>query len=714
MSKLKFEYVPLTFINDQEEIKKQIRNTLILIHLFEKYNSPVRLEKLIEGTQYGYNASALQSGKNKFLRISDIHESKVNWETVPFCNCDDEETYLLKNEDILIARTGGTTGKSFKIDFAPAHAIYAGYLIRIRAKATVNPDYIYLFLHSFAYWSQIINLNERNFRPKANAENLKSLILPNCDKNIQDEAVLLAKGEQLKGYEELNAKIEKALAEYGKSQKIQLLLTDQLTQMENLNQAILQEAVQGKLVPQGPNDEPASELLKRIKAEKEKSGKKEKPLPPIKSEEIPFEIPESWVWCRLGEITNYGSSPKAEPSDLNNDTWVLDLEDIEKTTSKLLCRIRFNERNSLSTKSVFKTGDVLYSKLRPYLDKVIVADEDGVCTTEILPLKCYAELNPFYLRIALKRPDFVKYVNSKTKGMKMPRLGTKEGQMSLIPLAPLFEQNRIIGEVEKQFAKTKQLKETIISSQQATEQLLKALLHEAFLPAETAVQAGVVSEASEVETDKKQARVIEFTPKKCSSAEKAILAGHIINLTNNEDFGRVKFQKLLFLAEYHCNLDLASNYVQKVAGPHAGDLIKEVESTLKRFRFYEITQLNRGNHKVNYTALSAATELDSLFIQNFESEYANIDGMLAKFKNSTWEQCEIVATLYAVWNNRIIRKELITDELLKQDFLNWDKQKIKYKDRLDGALDWMRRKEIVPDGRGNYIDKPKNSKKQIC
>lgn len=419
------------------------------------------------------------------MRISDIHESKVNWETVPFCNCDDEETYLLKNEDILIARTGGTTGKSFKIDFAPEHAIYAGYLIRIRAKETVNPDYIYLFLHSFAYWSQIVNLNERNFRPKANAENLKSLVLPNCDKNIQDEAVLLAKGEQVKGYEELNAKIEKALSEYEKSQEVQLLLTDQLTQIESLNQAILQEAVQGKLVPQDPNDEPASELLKRIKAEKEKSGKKEKPLPPIKLSEIPFEIPESRVWCRLGEITNYGSSPKAEPSDLRNDTWVLDLEDIEKTTSKLLCRIRFNERNSLSTKSVFKTGDVLYSKLRPYLDKVIVADEDGVCTTEILPLKCYAGLNPFYLKTALKRPDFVKYVNSKTKGMKMPRLGTKEGQMSLIPLAPLSEQKRIVVEVEKQFSKAKQLKEHIISNQQATEQLLKALLHEAFVVEET-------------------------------------------------------------------------------------------------------------------------------------------------------------------------------------------------------------------------------------
>lgn len=480
MSHLNFDYVPLTFINDQEEIKKQIRNTLILIHLFEKYNNPVRLEKLIEGTQYGYNASALQSGKNKFLRISDIHESKVNWETVPYCNCDDEKTYLLKKDDILIARTGGTTGKSFKIDNPPAHSIYAGYLIRIRAKQEVNPDYIYLFLHSFAYWSQIVNLNERNFRPKANAENLKSLILPDCPADVQNDAVKISNGTLVKGYEQLYSAIERILAEYDKPQEVQNLLTNQLTQLENLNQAILQEAVQGKLVKQDPKDEPASELLKRIKADKAKSGKKEKPLPPIKPEEIPFDIPENWVWCRLGEITDYGSSPKAEPSDLKKDTWVLDLEDIEKTSSNLLCKIRFNERNSLSTKSRFKAGDVLYSKLRPYLDKVIVADEDGVCTTEILPLKCYADFNPYYFKYSLKRVDFLKYVNSVTKGMKMPRLGTKEGQLALIPLPPLSEQNRIVAEIEKQLAKTKQLKEHITANQNATEHLLKALLHQAF------------------------------------------------------------------------------------------------------------------------------------------------------------------------------------------------------------------------------------------
>ena len=80
----------------------------------------------------------------------------------------------------------------------------------------------------------------------------------------------------------------------------------------------------------------------------------------------------------------------------------------------------------------------------------------------------------------MKRADFLKYVNSVTKGMKMPRLGTKEGELALIPIPPISEQSRIVTEIEKQLAKTKQLKEHIIANQQATEQLLKALLHGAF------------------------------------------------------------------------------------------------------------------------------------------------------------------------------------------------------------------------------------------
>ena len=113
----------------------------------------------------------------------------------------------------------------------------------------------------------------------------------------------------------------------------------------------------------------------------------------------------------------------------------------------------------------------------------------------------------------------------------------------------------------------------------------------------------------------------------------------------NEDFGRVKFQKLLHLTEYFCKIDMDSDYVQKVAGPHAEKLLSEIESTLKRYRFYSINKKSVGNHaKVNYKALASASELDVLSKEKFKEEEPRIDNFLNKFRNSTWEQCEIIST----------------------------------------------------------------------
>lgn len=199
---------------------------------------------------------------------------------------------------------------------------------------------------------------------------------------------------------------------------------------------------------------------------------------------------------------------------------------------------------------------------------------------------------------------------------------------------------------------------------------------------------------------------IELVPNKMSSAQKAILAGHIINLNLSEDFGRVKLQKLLFLVEYDCKIDLDSNYVQRTAGPHDQNLLDEVEGQLIRYNFFNIHQEKGTNKRVHYKPLSASQELETLFTEHFASVSHKVNDLLAKLKHSTWEQCEIVATLFAVWNNRLIKNESTDPESLKSDFLKWDAKKKKYKDRLDEELVWMRNNNIVPDGWGKLIEKP--------
>lgn len=219
-----------------------------------------------------------------------------------------------------------------------------------------------------------------------------------------------------------------------------------------LRELILTLAVQGKLVPQDPADEPASALLLKIRAEKDRlmaegKIKRDKPLAGIAEEEKPFGVPVGWEWVRLGEITNYGTTTKVEK--LQPDTWVLDMEDIEKSSGRLLQRLRFAQRPALSDKNCFLAGDVLYGKLRPYLNKVLVADEDGVCTTEIIPFRCYGNYVPQYFRLVLSSPFFLEYVNARSYGMKMPRLGTEDARKSVIPIPPLAEQSRIVTRVEE-------------------------------------------------------------------------------------------------------------------------------------------------------------------------------------------------------------------------------------------------------------------------
>ena len=245
---------------------------------------------------------------------------------------------------------------------------------------------------------------------------------------------------------------------------------------QQLKNSILQMAVQGKLVPQDPNDEPASILLQRIKAEKQeliKTGKikKDKKSSEIFrgathnlpyayceqigkeirdiSDEIPFEIPESWEWVRLGIISTYNQAKqKINAKDADVSIWGLDLEDLEKG-GRLLVKKTVGERKAVGDKTIFTKGDVLYSKLRPYLLKILVAPDSGICTPEIVPFTVYGGISAEYIVNFLKSPYVDGLVNGETYGIKMPRAGTDTMISLLVPLPPLSEQHRIVAKIEE-------------------------------------------------------------------------------------------------------------------------------------------------------------------------------------------------------------------------------------------------------------------------
>lgn len=161
----------------------------------------VRWGELSFSIQYGYNAPALSEGHYRMVRISDIQDNKVLWETVPYCKIEDKEvaTYLLEKNDILFARTGGTVGKSFLVKDVPYEAVYAGYLIRTRYNSErLAPEYLKFFMESQLYWQQLRNGTIATAQPNCNGQTLAKMMIPIPP--FEEQKRIIAKIEELLPY----------------------------------------------------------------------------------------------------------------------------------------------------------------------------------------------------------------------------------------------------------------------------------------------------------------------------------------------------------------------------------------------------------------------------------------------------------------------------------------------------------------------------------
>ena len=418
--------------------------------------------------QYGYNAPAIERGDIKMVRISDIHDNIVKWSTVPFCHISPSEidTYLLKENDILFARTGGTVGKSFLVQSVPEPAIYAGYLIRTRYSQELCPQYLKSFMESQLYWDQLKSGTIATAQPNCNGKTLGRMLLP-----------IPPKAEQRR----LVQKLESLIPLFKRYTKAQFEL-DTLNEgiNEKLKKSILQEAIQGKLLPQDPNDEPASELLARIREEKlqllkegklkkkditdsvifkgednkyfEKVGNDVLPL----EEEIPFELPDSWTWVRLNDICGYiqrGKSPKY--SEVKKYPVVA--QKCNQWSGFSLKKALFIDPNTLSSygqERLLQHGDLLWNStglgtlgrmaiynesVNPY--GIAVADSH---VTVIRPIKSLINFEYLYLYFSSNEVQSV--IEDKADGStKQKELATKTIKSYLVPLPPLSEQHRIVA-----------------------------------------------------------------------------------------------------------------------------------------------------------------------------------------------------------------------------------------------------------------------------
>ena len=275
--------------------------------------------------------------------------------------------------------------------------------------------------------------------------------------------------------------------------------THQLDLLKKLRQQILQDAVQGKLVPQDPNDEPASKLLQRIKAEKEqlikeKKIKKSKPLPEIKPEEIPFEIPDSWVWCRLGVIiydTEGGKSPNCLNEPVNGSEW-----GVIKTTAVQEMLFIENENKVLPNGFIVNEhhkiieGDVLITRAGPKNRVGVVCCVKNLTKNLILSDKTIRIkhskhlINSEHLSSILNSHKIKSVIEDKMTGMADSQVNISQENMKgfPIPLPPINEQNRIVTKIEQLMSLCDDLEHSIQQNQKYTQELLQVALKEALEP----------------------------------------------------------------------------------------------------------------------------------------------------------------------------------------------------------------------------------------
>ncbi len=325
----------------------------------------------------------------------------------------------------------------------------------------------------------------------------------NEDSFLDNEIYLPSPEEQLQIIEEFKTNRE----------SINILsteLTQQLDLVKQLRQAFLREAMQGKLVSQDPNDEPASVLLEKIKAEKErliKEGKikKQKPLPPIAEDEIPFEIPDNWVWCRLGEIVydqSYGTSSKA---DLSSEIPVLRMGNITTDGKILYSNLKYISKKIKDLPNLYlKNGDLVFNRTNSYE----LVGKCGIFYNE----EPYT-LASYLIRIRLGEhsiPDFYSnYINSSLcrETQIEPSIIQQNGQANfngtklsniIAPLPPLSEQQRIVAKLDELMQYCDKLEVSIKESQQQNDLLLQQVLREALEPSYT--QASDARPASDKST----------------------------------------------------------------------------------------------------------------------------------------------------------------------------------------------------------------------
>jgi len=431
---------------------------------------PLAVGDVVETIQYGHTASAKSSGDGpKFLRITDIQDGSVDWSQVPVCNIDKRnlEKYCLDRGDIVFARTGATTGKSYVIRDCPNSTVFASYLIRLRVCKGVEPRFLWYFFQTSDYWRQIETRSAGIAQPGVNATKLATLCLPIAPSPEQTR-IVDAIDSYLTRLDDAVASLERVRAK-----------------LKAYRASVLKAAVEGRLVPteaslahdEKRDYEPGDVLLARILKERRRrweeaelarlkaagkmpkddkwKAKYEEPVAPDAAA-LP-ELPEGWCWVRLEAVSDVILGQQRSPAHAAakttvpyiraaNITWAgLNLSDVKRMGFVNPHRHRLD------------SGDVLLSEAS---GSPMEAGKPAIWRNEI-PGACFqntvlrvrpldkATILPEFLRLIFLRDCVTGQFARLAPGVGIVHIGAERLAQWSVPLASLPEQRRIVEEVER-------------------------------------------------------------------------------------------------------------------------------------------------------------------------------------------------------------------------------------------------------------------------
>lgn len=412
----------------------------------------VRWGNLSNSIQYGVNAGALTKGNVKLVRISDIVDNKITWNTVPYSNINESEInqYILNENDILFARTGGTVGKSVIVKNIPKDEkyVFAGYLIRTNYSNQVNYKYLKYFMESPLYWSQLKSGTKGSAQPNCNGQTLSKIIIPLPPVEEQQRIVdkieeLFAKLDEVKPIEE----------------ELKLIKNNFPNDMKK---SILFSAISGKLSVQNNNDTPVDNQLEKIKRESEqfylineiKNSHRKNHDYKFFTDDT-YVIPATWKYVPLSSTCLSifsGKSPKYVK--YNNDNLILGqkvnqgdglhFEDLKYGTDEFI--------KSLPKYQFLIKNDVLLNTLGGgSVGRCGIFDNDiPNITTDghIFVIRTAGFTNEKYIMYFLRlyREKLEEYANGTTN---QKFFNIKQIEDVMIPLPPIEEQKRIVDKIEQ-------------------------------------------------------------------------------------------------------------------------------------------------------------------------------------------------------------------------------------------------------------------------